>query len=212
MHRAAQQARRRLWAVAASLLAVLVVSGCVRAAADLSAAGVNAAAPSAAPSASVAAARKATAAPAARSAPTSRPARPAVDACAANVHAKLVRVSIADQRAWFCAHRRTVLTVPVTTGAAERAGRATPTGWFRIEGRARNTTLLPSDGSSYRVRYWVPFSGTEYGFHDASWQRFPLGSRDYRWQGSHGCVHMSLAAMRFLYGWGTAGTPVQILR
>jgi hypothetical protein len=58
----------------------------------------------------------------------------------------------------------------------------------------------------------VPFSGTEYGFHDASWQRFPLGSSAYRRQGSHGCVHLSLSAMRFLYTWGATGTAVHITR
>lgn len=199
MQRVAWQAGRRLWAGAAFLLAVLVLSGCVRAAAEPTATEPTAPPPrAAAPTAGALAPRPV--------------ARPAVDACAANGHAKLVRVSIARQRAWFCAQRHTVRTVPVTTGAAARVGRATPTGWFRIEGRMRDTTLLPSDGSSYRVRYWVPFSGTEYGFHDASWQRFPLGSATYRWRGSHGCVHMSLSAMHFLYGWGTAGTPVQILR
>jgi lipoprotein-anchoring transpeptidase ErfK/SrfK len=100
----------------------------------------------------------------------------------------------------------------VTTGAVRLRDRATPTGWFAIEGRARAATLTPAGGHSYHVRYWIPFSGTEYGFHDASWQRFALGSARYRAHGSHGCVHMSLRALRFLYRWGTTGTAVHILR
>jgi lipoprotein-anchoring transpeptidase ErfK/SrfK len=145
---------------------------------------------------------------AARPAPHRMAARPGP--CAANRYAKLIEVSIARQRAWFCAHRRQVGRVPVTTGASALAGRATPRGRFRIQGRARNTVLRPSDGGRYPVRYWVAFSGTEYGFHDASWQRFPLGSPRYRWRGSHGCVHLSVPAMRFLYRWASTGTRVVI--
>jgi lipoprotein-anchoring transpeptidase ErfK/SrfK len=134
------------------------------------------------------------------------------DACARTTGRKVVRVSIAAQRAWFCAGHVTVRSVPVTTGALARPGRATPTGGFRVEGHARNATLRPDGGGSYHVRYWVPFSGTDYGFHDASWQQFPLGSPKYRWRGSHGCVHVSLSGMRFLYRWATTGTRVQITR
>jgi lipoprotein-anchoring transpeptidase ErfK/SrfK len=130
--------------------------------------------------------------------------------CSGNRYAKLIKVSIAGQRAWFCEHRHQVRVVPVTTGASALAGRATPQGRFRIEGRARNTVLRPSDGGQFHVRYWVPFSGTDYGFHDASWQRFPLGSPRYRWRGSHGCVHMSVPAMRFLYRWASTGTRVSV--
>lgn len=140
------------------------------------------------------------------------PAAVAAGACAENALPKLIRVSIRAQRAWFCDRGRTVLAVAATTGAVARRGRATPTGSFRIEGRQRNAILRPDDGGRYQVRYWVPFSGTEYGFHDAPWQRFALGSAKYRWQGSHGCVHLSVRAMRFLYRWGTTGTPVRITR
>lgn len=70
----------------------------------------------------------------------------------------------------------------------------------------RNTTL---DGS-YHVKYWIPFKLGVWGFHDASWQHIPFGTPSYRSHGSHGCVHMPLTAIRWLFRWVKYGTPVRI--
>jgi lipoprotein-anchoring transpeptidase ErfK/SrfK len=127
--------------------------------------------------------------------------------CVHNHAARTALVSITYQHAWMCARAHTVYDTAVTTG---RAGSHTPTGRFRIEGHARNTVLRPDEGGAYHVRYWIPFQGPAYGFHDAHWQRFPFGSAAYRTAGSHGCVHMPISAMRFLYRWGRVGTVVRI--
>jgi lipoprotein-anchoring transpeptidase ErfK/SrfK len=132
-----------------------------------------------------------------------------VDHCAHNRARRLVLVSIRDQHAWLCARGRTVYSTAVTTGM-RGAATATPTGHFRIETRQRDTVLHPSSGGAYPVRYWITFDAPMYGFHDASWQTIPFGSRAYRTGGSHGCVHLPLKAVRFLYGWARVGTPVLI--
>jgi predicted small secreted protein len=136
--------------------------------------------------------------------------RRAVNHCARNAGGKLVLVSIRAQHVWMCAGRHTAFSTPVTTGAVGLAYDATPTGNFQIQGRDRDTTLTLNTGQTYQVKYWIPFSAPLFGFHDASWQKFPFGSPRYRTHGSHGCVHMPLRAMRFLYQWGTIGTPVHI--
>jgi lipoprotein-anchoring transpeptidase ErfK/SrfK len=132
-----------------------------------------------------------------------------VDHCAHNRAPQLVLVSIADQRAWLCARRRTVYTTAVTTGMRGRAT-ATPTGHFRVQGRDRDTVLRPDGGGAYRVKYWIPFDAPAYGFHDASWQKVPFGGPGYRTGGSHGCVHMPLKAVAFLYRWVHVGAAVII--
>lgn len=86
----------------------------------------------------------------------------------------------------------------------------TPTGRYRVQGLNRNSTLTLNTGATYQVKFWIPFSAPLFGFHDAPWQRFPYGSPRYRTQGSHGCIHMPLAAIRFLYNWADIGTPVRI--
>lgn len=141
--------------------------------------------------------------------PVASPTPTPVDRCAGNRSAQLVVVSIGRQHAWLCAGARTVYQTAVTTGM-NRPGDATPTGRFRIEGRNRDTVLRPDDGRAYPVKYWIPFQAPLYGFHDASWQQIPYGSSAYRTGGSHGCVHMPLKAIEFLYRWVRIGTSVVI--
>jgi lipoprotein-anchoring transpeptidase ErfK/SrfK len=129
--------------------------------------------------------------------------------CAHNRLAQLVVVSIERQHAWACAGTRTALSTPVTTGAS-RDGDATPRGTFAVQGLDPDTTLTTSGGASYHVRYWIPFRLGIWGFHDASWQTMPFGNSHYRTLGSHGCVHLPLAAMRTLFHWVHYGTVVRV--
>lgn len=141
-------------------------------------------------------------------APSPPPPAPA-DRCAGNTAPQLVLVDISEQHAWLCERGRTAHQTPVTTGM-QGPDTATPVGRFRIDGKTRDTTLYPSSGGAYPVRYWITFDAPLYGFHDASWQAIPYGSQDYRTGGSHGCVHMPLEAVRVLYDWVRLGAAVQI--
>jgi lipoprotein-anchoring transpeptidase ErfK/SrfK len=130
--------------------------------------------------------------------------------CVHSRQAQLVVVSIKRQHEWACAHGRTVMRTPVTTGATSRPGDATPRGTFAVQGLDRDTVLSISTGARYRVKYWIPFHLGVWGFHDASWQAMPFGSKHYVTRGSHGCVHMPLAAIRWLFHWVRYGTLVRI--
>lgn len=130
--------------------------------------------------------------------------------CAHNAAARLVLVSIRVQHAWLCARHRTVFSTAVTTGASGRVGDATPRGRFRIQGLNRDSVLHPAGGRAFPVMYWIPFQAPLYGFHDAPWQTIPYGSPAYVTRGSHGCIHMPLGAIRFLYHWARIGTRVLI--
>jgi hypothetical protein len=133
------------------------------------------------------------------------------DPCTHNRRAQLIVVSIVHQHEWACAHHQTVLSTPVTTGATSRPGDATPRGTFAVQGLNRDTTLTTSAAGRYQVKYWIPFHLGVWGFHDASWQTMPFGSKAYVTRGSHGCVHMPLAAIRFLFHWVHYGTRVRII-
>jgi lipoprotein-anchoring transpeptidase ErfK/SrfK len=86
----------------------------------------------------------------------------------------------------------------------------TPTGTYRIQAKDTDTTLTQLNGDTYPVKYWIAFDAPLYGFHDASWQHFPYGSPRYRTDGSHGCIHVPLPAIRFLYNWAQVGATVRI--
>lgn len=125
--------------------------------------------------------------------------------CMTNTNAKFVLVSISQQFAWMCAGPVQVYSSAVTTGEVVN-GNATPTGSWVVQGKQTNTYLT---GPGYRdfVHFWIPFDGN-IGFHDATWQTMAFGSPGYRTQGSHGCVHLPMAAVTWLYAWVRIGSTV----
>jgi lipoprotein-anchoring transpeptidase ErfK/SrfK len=131
-----------------------------------------------------------------------------VNMCATNTHAQFVLVDIAQQHAWMCAGTKQVYNTPVTTGATVN-GDDTPTGTWRVQGKQGARYLTVRGGASYHVNYWMPYDG-DYGFHDAAWQTFPEGTSQYHTDGSHGCVHLPMAAMAWLYRWAQVGTTVTV--
>lgn len=127
--------------------------------------------------------------------------------CTANTEAQLILVSIKRQRAWMCSNKTQVYSTLVTTGA-ENVGNGTPLGTWHIQDKQTNRYLV---GVGYRdfVKYWMPFDG-DFGFHDSSWQTMPYGSPGYKANGSHGCIHLPLPAMRWFFNWADTSTTVTI--
>ena len=107
----------------------------------------------------------------------------------------------------MCEGPRQLDSSPVTTGDPV-TGHATPTGTWQIQAKQTDRDLT---GPGYRdhVYYWMPFDG-DIGFHDALWQTLPFGSPNYAVAGSHGCVHLPMAAMAWLFQWTQVGTTVTV--
>lgn len=146
-----------------------------------------------------------TTAPTATPAPTGPP-----SPCAKNKTRQLVLVKVREQHVWMCARRAIVYSSAVTTGAVDVPYARTPTGTFTVQGKERNRVLTLLSGEQYSVHYWIPFDAPLFGFHDSAWQKMPYGSQKYRTKGSHGCIHMPLPAMKFLYRWADVGASVAV--
>jgi hypothetical protein len=129
--------------------------------------------------------------------------------CSRNDRHKWVFVSLRRQHMWMCGKHRVAAETAITSGMVG-AYTHTPTGRYRIQGLNRNSTLTLNTGATYAVKFWIPFDAPLFGFHDSSWQHFPYGSSRYRTEGSHGCIHMPLPAMKFLYDWVQIGATVRI--
>jgi lipoprotein-anchoring transpeptidase ErfK/SrfK len=129
--------------------------------------------------------------------------------CAKNTGRQLVRVSLRHQQMWLCKGRHLAYSSAITSGVVGQYT-STPTGDYAIQGLNRNTVLTLITGQQYTVKYWIPFDAPLFGFHDSPWQQFPYGSPKYKTEGSHGCVHLPLKAIRHLYRWADVGTPVHI--
>ena len=118
-------------------------------------------------------------------------------------------VSLRQQHMWMCHRHRVAYSTAITSGMAGPYTH-TPTGRYHVQGLNRNSTLTLNTGATYEVKFWIPFNAPLFGFHDSSWQHFPYGSPRYQKHGSHGCIHMPLAAIRYFYNWANIGTPVRI--
>lgn len=115
-------------------------------------------------------------------------------------------VSIEDQHMWLIDHGNVVLDTDVVTGNIRNGG--TTRGLFRILYK-ESPSVLRGDDYETHVSYWMPFTWTGTGFHDASW-RGSFGGNIYTYNGSHGCVNMPVQKAKALYGIIDAGMPVVV--
>lgn len=127
--------------------------------------------------------------------------------CKANTRAQWFVVSITAQHAWACAATKLELSTPVTTGVPV-PDRETRVGSWVVQFKQTDRDLV-GPGYSEHVDYWMPYDG-DFGLHDATWQTFAFGTGGWRTDGSHGCVHLPLDAMAWVYSWAQVGTTVTI--
>lgn len=86
----------------------------------------------------------------------------------------------------------------------------TPVGIHYIMNKEENATLRGNDYEA-QVSYWMPFTASGCGIHDATW-RYDFSSGAYMGNGSHGCVNTSLGDASQIYNLVDVGTPVIVHR
>ena len=113
-------------------------------------------------------------------------------------------INIEEQKLRYYKKGQVIYETDIVSGQYDR----TPRGTFSVLDKKRNARLVGDDYDTI-VRYWMPFLGRSYGIHDASW-RSRFGGTIYKYNGSHGCVNVSLKAAAELYDMVEVGTPVII--
>lgn len=115
-----------------------------------------------------------------------------------------VVVSIKNQELWVVRHNRVAVHLTdVVTGTLEGGkGNRTPKGVWYIMYKESPSTLrgYNDDGSKYssKVQYWMPFTLSGCGLHDASW-RTNWSKTAYLTGGSHGCVNIRPTEIRSVW-------------
>ena len=110
---------------------------------------------------------------------------------------------------------KVVVSIPdVVTGTENSTtGDATPKGVWYIFYKQRGVTLRGTndDGSAYasKVSYWMPFTLTGCGLHDASW-RTDWSSTAYLDGGSHGCVNIRPSEIKSVWDAVDVHMPVVV--
>lgn len=115
-----------------------------------------------------------------------------------------VVVSIHKQDLWVVRNGKVVVHLPdVVTGTYQGGkGNRTPTGVWYIMYKQSPSVLRGrnDDGSKYasKVKYWMPFTLSGCGLHDASW-RTDWSPTAYLQGGSHGCVNIQPAQVHSVW-------------
>jgi len=119
-----------------------------------------------------------------------------------------IEISIRQQRMWFYIDGELYVDTPVVTGNVGYY--STPKGAYSIYQKLSPATLTGPTWSSY-VDYWMAFTYSGCGIHDASWRsNSEYGGTTYIGNGSHGCVNTPLAKVKMIYSKAEIGTPVVV--
>lgn len=124
-------------------------------------------------------------------------------------------VSLKKQEVWLVKKGKLAVHLKdVVTGTMEGSkGDQTPRGVWYIHYKESPSTLRGTndDGSSYAspVKYWMPFTLSGCGFHDASW-RTDWSKKAYLKGGSHGCVNVKPSEIRSVWNNVKKNEPVII--
>lgn len=125
-----------------------------------------------------------------------------------------VVVSISNQELWVVRNNRVAVHLTdVVTGTLEGGkDNQTPKGVWYIMYKESPSTLrgYNDDGSKYssKVQYWMPFTLSGCGLHDASW-RTDWSKTAYLKGGSHGCVNIRPAEIKSV--WNNVSTNEAVI-
>ena len=127
-------------------------------------------------------------------------------AYAVDVGDTYIEVSLRQQHMWQYVDGELTVESDVVSGNV--GARATPKGCYKVLQRSSPATLV---GDDYRtkVNYWLGFTYSGCGLHDATW-RGSFGGNIYTYDGSHGCVNMPIDKVKEVYGYASTGDYVVI--
>lgn len=118
-----------------------------------------------------------------------------------------VDVDIENQTVTYVQNGEAILSTPCVTGNVA-LDRSTPKGVYAVFGHVRGKWLTGPTWHSW-VEYWMPFTRSGCGLHDANW-RSEFGGEIYKTDGSHGCVNLPPEIAEQFFNLATVGTVVKV--
>ena len=120
-----------------------------------------------------------------------------------------IEISLKQQHMWYYRSGDLYCETDVVTGNDD-GYHNTPKGVYSIYQRLSPTTLVGPGYASY-VNYWMAFTYSGIGIHDASWRsNSEYGGTTYKGNGSHGCVNTPYNAVKKIYQKAGIGTKVVV--
>lgn len=115
-----------------------------------------------------------------------------------------VEIDLTDQHVYIIKDGKVVYDTLCVSGNESR-GMGTPGGVYPIT-YTQQHAILRGPGYETPVAYWMPFNGG-IGMHDATWKS-KFGEDYYKYDGSHGCINLSLEAAGEIFQLVEKGMPV----
>ncbi|MGY1423394.1 L,D-transpeptidase family protein [Bacillus cereus] len=110
-------------------------------------------------------------------------------------------ISIAEQYIWIYKDGKLAVTTNVVTGKHSTSEDTSPGVWYVLYKRSPYTLKGSAVGKgdyAVKVDYWVPFTNSGQGFHDAGW-RTNWANNAYLTGGSGGCVNLPPSIAKNVY-------------
>ena len=122
-----------------------------------------------------------------------------------------MEVDLSNQTFWYYKDGKLEYECYIVSGQTTSMARTTLSGVYKLWNKQLNYRMKATnaDGESWDTtcNYWNNVSICGIGMHDSAW-RYAFGGNIYKWNGSHGCINMPVAAAKYIYDNVELGTPV----
>ncbi len=123
-----------------------------------------------------------------------------------------IEIDLTDQHFWYYVDGELVRECYIVSGQTTSEARTTLPGvykvWYKDENYRMQGTNEDGDEWDVTCNYWTRVAIVGIGLHDSTWRGTAFGGSIYKYNGSHGCINMSLADAKFVHDEVPMGTPV----
>lgn len=123
-----------------------------------------------------------------------------------------VEIDLTNQQFWVYKKGKKVRSGYVVSGQTTSEARTTLPGVYKVWQKETDYRMKDSnaDGEEWDTtcKYWTRIAIVGIGMHDSQWRGNAFGGNIYKYNGSHGCINMSLDDAKYMYEKVAMNTPV----
>ncbi|MGN1113890.1 MAG: L,D-transpeptidase family protein [Oscillospiraceae bacterium] len=123
-----------------------------------------------------------------------------------------IEIDLTAQHLWYYKNGKKVHECDIVSGQTTSEARTTLPGVYKVWQKATDYEMKGSnsDGDKWNsfANYWTRVAIVGIGLHDSTWRNGYFGGEIYKYNGSHGCINMTLEDAKYVYDNVPMGTPV----
>lgn len=123
-----------------------------------------------------------------------------------------IEIDLTNQTLWYYKNGKKLWECGIVSGQTTSAARTTLPGVYKLWDKQTNYRMKASnsDGERWDTKctYWNNVSLCGIGLHDSQWRGTAVGGDIYKYNGSHGCINMTLESAKYIYDNVEYDTPV----